>query len=190
MKPIFISLFATFTSLANGHGGIREYKIDGVSYPGYIYLKSPEQTPLTTSNRYRENAARTIQRAWVKPNPIRDPSQPGVTCNTPGTPATHSAEVHAGSNVTAFWNSWPHNSGPLLVWMTECLGECSAFAHPQSSEWFKIFQGGLVAGTVGHGTWATTEMVRAGSSLTVRIPASLKAGNYLIRHETIMSVQV
>jgi hypothetical protein len=59
--------------------------------------------------------------------------------------------------------------------------------NPSEGEWFKIYQAGLLSGTIGHGNWGTNEMMAKGFSLTVTIPASLKPGNYLIRHETIVS---
>jgi cellulase len=71
--------------------------------------------------------------------------------------------------------------------MTECKGDCSTWADPSEGEWFKIFQAGLLSGTVGHGKWGTNEMMDKGFSVTTKIPASLKPGNYLIRHETIVS---
>jgi hypothetical protein len=76
----------------------------------------------------------------------------------------------------------------MTVWMTECKGDCSTWNNPAEGDWFKIFQSGLVSGTVGKGKWGTNEMMEKGFSLTVKIPASLKPGNYLIRHETIVSL--
>jgi cellulase len=71
--------------------------------------------------------------------------------------------------------------------MTECKGDCSSWKRPNEGEWFKIYQAGLLSGTVGKGSWATRQMIDNGLSLTVQIPASLKPGDYLIRHETIVS---
>jgi hypothetical protein len=75
----------------------------------------------------------------------------------------------------------------MTVWMTECKGDCSTWSKPSEGEWFKIYQAGLLSGTIGHGHWGTNEMMSKGFSLTVKIPATLKPGNYLIRHETIVS---
>jgi hypothetical protein len=62
--------------------------------------------------------------------------------------------------------------------MVECTGDCSTFAAPHTASWFKIHEEGLEG---------TQKLVKAGNSLTVKIPASLKPGNYLIRHELIVS---
>lgn len=106
-----------------------------------------------------------------------------------------SAPVAAGSTITAYWNNqqsgnpWPHAGGPITIWMAECKGDCSTWAHPSQGEWFKIYEKGLVSGTVGHGQWGTNEMIKNGFSVAVKIPAALKPGNYLIRHETIVSFE-
>jgi hypothetical protein len=135
----------------------------------------------------------TIQRHWAEIRPVQNPDGLEIACNKPGSPAQLSATIAAGANITARWNGdgdkggWPHNSGPLTVYMTECKEDCSSWRRPNEGEWFKIYQSGLLSGTVGKGTWATRQMIENGLSLTVQIPATLKPGNYLIRHETIVS---
>jgi hypothetical protein len=134
----------------------------------------------------------SIQRAWAEIRPV-DANSHYLACNKPGAAAKISAPVAAGASITAYWNNkesgnpWPHAGGPMTVWMAECKGECSSWGSPAEGEWFKIYQSGLVSGTIGHGKWGTNEMIDKGFSLTVKIPATLKPGNYLIRHETIVS---
>jgi len=62
--------------------------------------------------------------------------------------------------------------------MVECGGDCGSFRSPHTASWFKIHEEGLAG---------TQKLKRAGNSLSVTIPASLKPGNYLIRHELIVS---
>jgi Auxiliary Activity family 9 (formerly GH61) len=69
--------------------------------------------------------------------------------------------------------------------MTECQGDCATFSAANKASWFKIHEGGMLEGPV---RWATSKLIRANNSLTVTIPSSLKAGNYLIRHELIVSL--
>jgi len=135
-----------------------------------------------------------MQRAWKALSPVKGSSGPNMACNTPGTPARFSANARAGGTITAHWNPWPHgmawldplasalandrlDGGPLSVWMVECPGDCASFRSPHTASWFKIYQDGLVG---------TQKLKRNGNSLTVTIPASLKPGNYLIRHELIV----
>jgi hypothetical protein len=118
-----------------------------------------------------------LQRPWTGLGPVKSASSPAMACNTPGTPARFSAEVKSGTAVTAHWNPWPHDGGPLSVWMVECHGDCSTFAAPHTASWFKVHDDGLAG---------TQKLIRASNSLTVTIPASLKPGNYLIRHEVVV----
>jgi hypothetical protein len=124
------------------------------------------------------HGGQNMQRVWTGLGPVRSSSSPTIACNTPGTPARFSADARAGSSITAHWNPWPHNGGPLSVWMVECPGDCASFSSPHTASWFKIHEEGLEG---------TQRLVKAGNSLTVKIPASLKPGNYLIRHELIVS---
>ena len=52
-------------------------------------------------------------------SPIGDVTASYFACNNPGTTVDPqlTATVTAGSNVTAFWESWPHNIGPIMVYM-------------------------------------------------------------------------
>jgi cellulase len=49
---------------------------------------------------------------------------------------------------------------------------------------FKIFEQGLISGTVGKGSWANGLLMK-NLSWTTKIPSNLKAGYYLIRWETL-----
>lgn len=87
-----------------------------------------------------------------------------MTCNLNGAKAALSATVAAGSSITAYWNNpWPHNIGPMVVWMANCGGSCSSFSGT-GNVWFKIEQAGLISGTLSKGLWGSGEMINNGSS--------------------------
>lgn len=71
-----------------------------------------------------------------------------------------------------------------MVYMASCGGSCTS-AKPSSLNWFKIDQAGLISGTVANGQWGMGELVANNNSWTSTIPASLPAGEYLIRHELL-----
>jgi Auxiliary Activity family 9 (formerly GH61) len=147
----------------------------------------PQAEDLSASSFMPYNSAagqKTIERQWDTFNPIENPMSPFMPCNKPGTPTAETATVQAGSKVTAFWNQYSHDIGPLVVWMTECAGPCASW-NGQGGKWFKIDESGLLGGTVGKGRWGSGEMIKGNLSWTVTIPSSLKAGEYLLRHETI-----
>ena len=60
----------------------------------------------------------SIQREWDTYNPITDPTDGSLSCNTNGAnlgSGQKSATVAAGSKVTAYWNNhWPHDIGPMV----------------------------------------------------------------------------
>ena len=166
-----LSLVASATA-ALAHGGVLTYNLGGEVYNGFVPYNSP-------------TGQRTIQREWDSYNPIQDPTSSGMTCNLNGAVANEIATVAAGSKVIAYWNApWPHTIGPMVVWMANCNGDCANFAGT-GNVWFKIDQAGLISGTLATGLWGSGEMVNNNSTWTSTIPKNLKAGNYLIRHETI-----
>jgi hypothetical protein len=126
----------------------------------------------------------TIEREWGTFNPIEQPRNQAIICNSPGTPAQRSATVPAGSQIKAHWNQYTHNVGPLIIWMAECPGSCDTW-NAKNGRWFKIDEQGLLSGTVGKGNWGSGSMIAKNLTWPIRIPKSLKAGNYLLRTETV-----
>ena len=76
-------------------------------------------------------------------SPILSATDGSIACNKPGTVTNPqlTAPVTAGSQITAYWNSWPHDLGPVLVHLANCNGECTN-ANPSSLNWFKIHSTG------------------------------------------------
>lgn len=119
-------------------------------------------------------------------SPILSATDGSIACNKPGTITNPqlTATVSAGSQVTAYWKTWPHDLGPMIVYMANCGGECTN-ASPASLNWFKIDEAGLLSGTQRRGYWGSKKMQESNFSWTSTLPSSLPNGNYMIRHETI-----
>ncbi|OCL12419.1 lytic polysaccharide monooxygenase [Glonium stellatum] len=174
---------------ASAHGGIYSYEIDSVHYEGNRWFDP-------------DRGQESIQRRWYV-SPVEDPLSPNITCNYDGSatlPSLH-ASIKAGSNITAVWNNnftfaknlpfyWP-----MFVYMADCGGPCDQF-NALDALWFKIAETGLnpgatIGGTPGpNGTPAWFQTILEGirslqEGWTITIPASLKAGSYLIRHEIL-----
>jgi Auxiliary Activity family 9 (formerly GH61) len=84
---------------------------------------------------------------------------------------------------------WLHTVGPMVLWMADCGADCRTF-NASLGNWFKIAQRGLLSGTIQEGMWG--QKILGGDNWdgtpelwTETIPAALKPGNYLIRHEII-----
>ncbi|KAF8910339.1 glycoside hydrolase family 61 protein [Mucidula mucida] len=165
---MFLSILATFLTVSSqfaglrAHGGVLSYDIGGVNYNGFV----PYNTAVGQSS---------IQREWDTYNPITDPEDPN---------SQKSATVTAGSKVTGYWNTWPHTIGPVMVYMASCGSSCTS-ANTASLEWFKIDESGLISGNLVDGTWGMGELVANNNSWTSTIPASLKPGEYMFRHELL-----
>ncbi|TRX96795.1 hypothetical protein FHL15_002101 [Xylaria flabelliformis] len=167
MAPSAISLIAFLVAFAHGHGGIYNYTIDGVDYPGH-YPWLPEA------------GQESIQRRWW-PDPIYTSKHPYLACNR-GNPLATSfptlhAPVRAGAEVKAFFlapecpspplapfptapsvpeygdphppmkcasgNSypWQHHHGPMFVYLANCDGPCDQW-DGSGKRWFKIWESG------------------------------------------------
>ncbi|KAI0789130.1 glycoside hydrolase [Abortiporus biennis] len=173
LSTTFISLAAAVTQVV-AHGGVLSYDIGGTTYQGFKAYNTP-------------TGQTSIQREWDTYNPLTDPTDPALPCNTNGASLGSgqlSATVAAGSKVTAYWNQWPHTIGPVMVYMASCGGSCTS-ADTSSLNWFKIDEAGLISGTVVTGTWGQGELVANNNSWTSTIPASLAPGEYMLRHELL-----
>ncbi|KAI1343463.1 lytic polysaccharide monooxygenase [Xylariaceae sp. FL0016] len=156
-------------ALVAAHGAVTSYEIGGKKYPGYQGF-SPQA------------GAQIIQRQWPDYNPIMTVTDAKMTCNG-GTSAPLSAPVAAGENVTAIWSQWTHQQGPVMVWMYPCDGAFTS-CDGKSKKWFKIDEMGLFGSTPNSNDWGTA-LVMKNLEWSSKIPASLKPGNYLIRHELL-----
>jgi len=71
-----------------------------------------------------------------------------------------------------------------MVWMYPCTSGFTS-CDGKGASWFKIDEEGLTSGTnLNSNNWGTAE-VMATLKWTSTIPASLKPGDYLIRHELL-----
>ncbi|KAJ3775066.1 glycoside hydrolase family 61 protein [Lentinula raphanica] len=159
--------------LISAHGGVLSYKFGDATYQGFV----PYNTPVGQTS---------IQREWDTYNPITDPTDASLSCNINGATLAEqlSATVAAGTQVTAYWNAWPHTIGPVMVYMAACPSGCSN-ADTSTLEFFKIDEAGLISGDLVTGLWGMGELVQNNNSWTSTIPASLAPGEYMIRHELL-----
>ncbi|KAK8867512.1 glycoside hydrolase family 61 protein [Apiospora arundinis] len=178
---------AALSSRALAHGGVQEYVINDVKYPGYVWHEP------------YEGQSHLIQRSWHS-YPITDPASSNMTCNFRGAAVAdaYHAPVAAGSAISASWNEegfgWVHTVGPLMAYMAACPSSddgCTALSTTDIAglDWFKIAEAGLreghaVGDKAGWLQWDLWEN-QVTDHWDVVVPATLKPGKYLIRHEII-----
>lgn len=170
------AILATVSSaiLAAAHGIVSDLNIGGTVFGGYNPFQDPYSNP----------APQRI--VWAFPTagngPLETVSTSDITCNKAATAAPISAPVAAGAAVTFSWTTWPEShKGPAMTYLANCGGSCST-VDPTTLDFFKIDHAGLNSdGT----TWASDVLIKNGGDYTVKIPADIKAGNCILRHELL-----
>ncbi|GJE92232.1 glycoside hydrolase family 61 protein [Phanerochaete sordida] len=175
---IALSLIALATALGSSllprvaaHGYVQDVTIGGKNYPAWDPNVDPYQDPLP----------QRVMRKVPDDGPVIDITSPDMACNQGGeSGAALVADAAAGSQVTFQMVRWPSDHlGPVIHYMADCEGDCTTF-DATKGKWFKIYEDGF-----DNGLWATTKLIANNLAVTVTIPAELKSGQYLLRHELI-----
>ncbi|KAF9018447.1 glycoside hydrolase family 61 protein [Hymenopellis radicata] len=182
--------------LVAGHGYVQEITLGSTKYTGYLPYTDPYYNPVPER----------IVRQIPGNGPVTDLSLIDLQCNgwTDGdyytAPAPIYGTVAAGSEVKLNWTTWPDShKGPMITYMARAPsditkwspGTSQVYFIPQfsrklktshSAVWFKVAESGKNSA----GLWAATDLLTASNSIyTFTIPSTLKAGQYIIRHEII-----
>ncbi|KAL3461720.1 glycosyl hydrolase family 61-domain-containing protein [Aspergillus heterothallicus] len=166
-----ISILA-LAATAAAHGYVSSINAGGQEYSGFIVTTDPYATSPPDRIAWSTSATDT---GYVHGVPGAN-----VTCHNLAKPGKLSAPVAAGDTVTVTWNQWPgEHKGPVLNYLAACNGDC-AEADPASLKFFKISEAGFE-----NGVWATEILNQNGNKWDIAIPADLKAGGYVLRHEII-----
>ncbi|KAG9119292.1 hypothetical protein FRC07_005738, partial [Ceratobasidium sp. 392] len=155
------------------HGGVTSISIGGTKYAGWQPYNSP-------------TGQVTAERPYSSFDPILSPTGATLHCNNNGAagPSQQTLTIPAGQSITAYYPQWTHAEGPFTVYLAACPSSGCNSVNSASVTWFKIFEQGLISGTVGKGQWANGLLMK-NLSWTTKIPSNLKAGYYLIRWETL-----
>lgn len=171
---------ASFFSAVEGHGFVNGAKVNGVwtagSDPLWWYAQQNNQ-PLPVTSGWR---ALNQDIGFVEPANM---GTTDIACHKSAKTNTGFIDVAAGSTITLFWNTWPEgHKGPIINYLAPVSEFASATAG--SLSFTKIGQGALITGG-SNSKWVTDTMIASNFSTPVTIPAKLKPGNYVLRHEII-----
>ncbi|KAA8631818.1 hypothetical protein SMACR_05160 [Sordaria macrospora] len=162
-------------SLVAAHGHVSKVIVNGVEYQNYDpavfpYLSNPPTVIGWTADQ-KDNG-------FVSPDAF---GTPDIICHRSATPAGGHATVKAGDKISLKWDPvWPDShKGPVIDYLAACNGDCET-VDKTSLRFFKIDGAGY-----NNGVWAADALVNNGNSWLVQIPADLKPGNYVLRHEII-----
>ncbi|EUC47439.1 lytic polysaccharide monooxygenase [Bipolaris oryzae ATCC 44560] len=181
-KTAILSAILGSVTTVFGHGWIDVWNISGNTHTGF----NPTAAPWVPDQG-------TI--AWPAWNDDTGPvysknvNNPDIICSINATNAKiYANPVAAGSNITLHWTVWPDSHhGPIMTYLAACNGDCTT-VDKAKLKWFKIAElGQLSLGTGGGkvGTWADGVLRAANGAWSVTIPASIKAGDYVVRNEII-----
>ncbi|EJC98256.1 glycoside hydrolase [Fomitiporia mediterranea MF3/22] len=172
---------SAFTSV-HAHGYVQEVVADGTTYTGYLPYQDPYMNP----------APERIIRKIPSNGPVTDVTLIDLQCNGDsadgmvGTvPAPIYGTVEAGTSVALNWTAWPDSHvGPMITYMAAVPSgtDITEWLPGTAAVWFKVAEAGKTADE----KWAATDILSANDSIyTFTVPASLKPGQYIVRHEII-----
>ncbi|KAI0018579.1 lytic polysaccharide monooxygenase [Xylariomycetidae sp. FL0641] len=190
LSPLLAASSALPLTLVAGHGGLANYTVGDTWYRGF----DPDE-----ALSEQEGQDWMVQRIWASIDPIFSVADAGLACNAPGTAPPSYIPIAAGADLTAVYWYWLHPVGPMSVWLAWC-GPSSSSSSSSGCEdvdvnaldFFKIWEGGLLEGSVPEGVWYQKQFQRwdGGPDLwPVTIPATLRPGLYVVRHE-ILSIHI
>ncbi|KAI5115985.1 hypothetical protein M0805_004642 [Coniferiporia weirii] len=164
-----ISLLSALPFVA-AHGYLRQITINGTIHKGDV--------PQGAENN---SAIRLIDSV----DPVKGATNRAVNCGQDAKIAALVANANPGTNVTFDWaggdgGNWPHNTGPLMTYLSTCGNTTCDQFDAINAKWFKIDE----AGKKKDGTWFQQDLMNGGT-YSITLPENLASGQYLIRHEII-----
>ncbi|EUC55046.1 glycoside hydrolase family 61 protein [Rhizoctonia solani AG-3 Rhs1AP] len=169
MLSVLSLLFATATTVL-GHGYVQEVVTSSGTYTGYLPYSDPYTSP----------APERIIRKIPGNGPVEDVTSIDVQCN--GYSAGGVLGSAPASLVAAAAAGTESHAGPVITYMARASSDIITWSPGNDAVWFKVAEQGYE-----NGKWAATDILTGENNSIARftIPASLKAGQYLIRHEII-----
>ncbi|KAL0262740.1 hypothetical protein SLS55_001712 [Diplodia seriata] len=172
-----ILALGAMAATVSAHGHVQTIKVNGKSFQGYdpsfAYQSPVPEVPGWT--------AENLDNGFVDPSTY---SSGDIICHKNGSPGKAYVEAAAGDKLEIQWSTWPDSHhGPVINYIASCEGDCTT-VDKTSLSWVKFQADGLKSGS-SPGTWATDDLISNNFTATATLPAGLKAGNYVVRHEII-----
>lgn len=177
--PAILAL-AAGASLVSAHGYVSSWSIGGTSYDGFDEQWAAA-AGTDTGNEFIAWSTSASDNGYVAPDAF---GTSDIICHKDATNgALNNATVAAGDTITATWNTWPDSHhGPVITYIA--AADDPTTVDKTTLEWIKIDEAGLISGS-NPGTWASDNLISNNFAYDITIPSTLKAGNYVLRHEII-----
>ncbi|KAI5459446.1 endo-1,4-beta-glucanase, partial [Mariannaea sp. PMI_226] len=174
-----LALLASASSVT-AHGFIKNIVINGASYDGYNTLTDPYEPEPRLLIGWANKAT---DQGPVSPH---DYGNPDIICHRGAENAKGHAQVPAGDDIFLQWTPWlEDHKGPVLTYLAACGDMGCESVDKTSLEFFKISERGRVDDSTVPGVFAADQLRANGDGWMVQIPATIKPGFYVLRHEII-----
>lgn len=191
MRSFSIAIVAAYlTGFAAAHGVVAEVTVEGVSkpYKGYVPSNAKGTQPVPAGKDVVVWASNNKEQDFLTP---KDYATDDIICHRKAMPAPAAAEVAAGKTITLSWPNWPKQDphpGVFLNYLAPAGTDTPSSINKQSLKFVKISQKGYdPTAPVDDEDFglATYAFKKAGLKAQVTIPANIKPGLYVLRHEII-----
>ncbi|KAF2675005.1 glycoside hydrolase, partial [Microthyrium microscopicum] len=164
--------------LVAGHGHLRDYVIDGTTYPAFDPARDYDPKYNIKSIEWG------FPKAKGAVGPVENVNSPDVACRfTPLQAPGIESVARAGANITFNWLDWfSSHKGPVLTVSFDLCAPSMLHTDFTNVAFFKIDEQSYDPKTI---SWGTDWLMKNKNSQTVTIPSDIKPGTYVVRHEII-----
>jgi methionine-rich copper-binding protein CopC len=187
MRSVSVAVFTAWLAhQVAAHGSVNSVSVGSTKYTGY----EPSNKPGTPPNPAKGVvwASNDEDIGFVLPT---DYSNANIICHKNASPAPKAATVAAGGTISLSWPNWPKTDphpGVFLNYLAAAGTDDPTKIDKNQLSFFKISQAGYDPTVDVKGPdagLATGSFKKAGLVAQVQIPANIKPGTYVLRHEII-----
>jgi lytic cellulose monooxygenase (C1-hydroxylating) len=154
---------------ASAHGYVSSIIAGGKTYagsnPSWWYLPANQITP--TAGWFALNQ----DNGFVSPSSY---ASVDIACHKSAKSGNQQVPVAAGSTISLIWNTWPDSHhGPVINYLAQCPGNCTALADASALNFAKIDAVGLVNDDSPPGVWGSDTIVSTFTRLRIDVTIML-----------------
>ncbi|KAF2839065.1 lytic polysaccharide monooxygenase [Patellaria atrata CBS 101060] len=173
-------------TLISAHGRITTITVGTKNYTGW----DPEFALSPPAPKLAAWSAENLGNIYVTPSNL---TTPNIACHMRAVPGALEIPITAGETLRVHWNEWPTSHvGPVLSYLAPCGEEPGSCTRTSAATlaWTKVDEMGWLsaddpAGMGLGGTWATDVFIKDRFRWDITVPARLRPGGYVLRHEII-----
>ncbi|ELU42320.1 glycosyl hydrolase family 61 domain-containing protein [Rhizoctonia solani AG-1 IA] len=125
-------------------------------------------------------------------SPVKNLQSKDIICGIGATPGSVVASAKPGDTLVYSWandladnGNWIHDTGPMMTYFAQVpSGQTADKFNGEGAQWFKTDQVGKK-----NNKWIQGSLM-TGATFKTKIPETLANGDYLVRHETILSTSL